>query len=423
MPVLPIAPSMPPKHTKRQRELASAMLHPYVLHEVLVHLPPSNLAPLLRVNSDFYAAGSRVLYESISYFPDRRGPTALEGIQDEEEDIVEPLTGFVRSRPNLKKAVLCHVKKLHIGYHHHNASATAATSSASSPTPSPSLSASSSATGLISPCGLEGCLTPSLATSPSGYATPHPLLSPSSAPVPIPNDPIHMPGLQSLHISGERFCTHKQCPYLSTTTPSSITVVRIDLFSGSPRWKNPFQLPTPHTPSRAIYLCQSPFFLRKRSMQGLSPSTSRVPTSIFIFALRDHEVEWRDTARRMSDPDAHAALVHHLSTLAMAPSEKILVVGTELVACHLRPDPVLLSTRPEDICGAFFDAVADEVRGRWEEESMGGDVEEQLAKVSFMSLREYAAKEHREAEVSRKTIDQWSNCFEQVVASSGLVSS
>jgi hypothetical protein len=197
-------------------------------------------------------------------------------------------------------------------------------------------------------------------------------------------------------------------------------VKKIDLFSGSPRWTNPFRLPCAETTSRAVYLVQSPFFLKAHKWQGLSLESQRVETSVFIFALREYEVEWRDTARRMSDADPHAALVEHLATICLVTRGRTEIVGLELVAPHLRPSEWLSSAYPEDVVASFELAVHGRVKGRWTDAGCPGEVEDVLERCRFLSMREYAASGCREEEVERVVLERWAGCWEQNVACSGI---
>jgi hypothetical protein len=197
-------------------------------------------------------------------------------------------------------------------------------------------------------------------------------------------------------------------------------VKKIDLFSGSPRWINPFQLPCADTTTRAVYLVQSPFFLKAHKWQGLSLESQQVETSVFIFALREYEVEWRDTARRMSDSDAHAALVEHLASICLMARRSTEIVGLELVAPHLRPSEWLSSAHPEDVVASFEEVVHRRVKGRWMDVGCPGDVKDVLDQCRFVSMREYAASGCREEEVDKALLERWAGCWEQNVACSGL---
>jgi len=332
----------------------------------------------MRVSQAFNYTAAPILYRTISYFPDRSGPTSLDGVDANPYDLGGP--SFV---PLSKKAVLRYTKNLSIGYHHHGSS-----------------------------------VSPPAATCDSHVSTvPSALLSSS-----VKINPLPLPNLDTLHVAGERFCTRRSCPYLSTATPKTVVVDKIDLFSGSPRWTSPFRLPCASTADRVVYLVQSPFFLRRDKWQGLAVESQRVRSSTFIFALREYETEWRDTATRMSDEDAHGALVWHLSTICLMGQgdEKVMMVGLEMVAPHLRPDMSLSSKCPKDVVLAFQAAVSRCVRRRWVDEGVDENVEARLQKCRFMTIREYAAREAREVEVKRELLDKWADCWEHVVASSGL---
>lgn len=350
---------------------SSQLLHPDLLRQILLHLPLTQLAQCMRVSKSFYSVTSPVLYRTISYFPDRKGPTPLDGM---DAIVDRKLAVDVEYDPLAKLAVLRYTKYLHMGYHHHNA---------------PSLVPSS--TSSIASSRLTGA-------------------------------PLHLPTLEVLHVQGERYCTRRSCPHLVTAKPKSVVVVKIDLFSGSPRWANPFLLACAETADRAVYLVQSPFFFRRSKWQGLDTVSQGVKTSIFILALREYEVEWRDTARKMSDEDAHGALVWHLSSLCMMAQEggEVVLVGLELVAAHLRPDIWLSSAHPEDVVASFEAVVSRRVRKRWGEEGRCGDVEEQLARCRFTSMGEYRRKEARRQEVKLELLDKWASCWEHAVAASGI---
>lgn len=171
-------------------------------------------------------------------------------------------------------------------------------------------------------------------------------------------------------------------------------------------------------------------------MQGLDGVSCGVGSSTFIFALREYEVEWRDTARRMSDSDPHSALVGQLVTLltdCTGPTThdepkgsgrgEVLVVGLELVASHLRPTLDIPSAYPEDLVSMFEEVIHQAAIRRWAESGIAevDDIEERLKRCRFMSMREYVAKELRDDELDRTKLDGWASCFEHVVASSGII--
>lgn len=169
-------------------------------------------------------------------------------------------------------------------------------------------------------------------------------------------------------------------------------------------------------------------------MQGLDAVSFGVERSTFIFALREYEVEWRDTARRMSDSDPHSALVGHLVTLLLGclvarsgvdgggRRSEVLFVGLELVAAHLRPKADLPSTRSEDLVQQFEDVVLESARQQWGISGLEGEMEfeEGLSRCRFMSTREYIAKEMKDDELDRDKLETWANCWEHAVASSGV---
>ena len=158
-------------------------------------------------------------------------------------------------------------------------------------------------------------------------------------------------------------------------------------------------------------------------MQGLDDRSKTIRKQTFIFALREYESEWRDTARRMSDKDPDLVLVDHLAELCSSPVEEINIVGLELVAPHLRVVEELSSAYPEDIVSNFEYAVGAMVRGKWAERgssmSSGRSVEDQLKRCRFWTLREYASGA-LPVGLDRDLIDRWAASFEHVVASSGI---
>lgn len=357
IPSIPLPERVDPLHSSCRK-----LLHPDLLHHILVYLPLASLAPASRVSRLFSDSVGPVLYRSISYYPDRKGHTALEGLDD--------IAGDDSAHCSRKQDLMRYVRHLHLGYHHHE----------------------------------------------------HPHApTPTSDHLPHRSTPLSLSAnLRTLHVAGERYCTRRSCPFLADARPKTVVVKKIDLFSGSPRWINPFRLPCAETTTRAVYLVQSPFFLKANKWQGLSLESQQAETSVFIFALREYEVEWRDTARRMSDRDAHAALVEHLASICLMARRRTEIVGLELVAPHLRPSEWLSSAYPEDVVASFEEVVHRRVKARWTEAGCPGDVEDLLDRCCFVSMREYAAKGCREEEVDKALLERWAGCWEQNVACSGI---
>lgn len=100
--------------------LLPQLMHPFILRQILLQFPTSNLRTVMRINREMYDAAAPLLYRHLRYFT---------GTCTGDEDRIDPFVGvfipdgrITRSRAgdpcgNLKRRLLGYTEHLQIGFH------------------------------------------------------------------------------------------------------------------------------------------------------------------------------------------------------------------------------------------------------------------------------------------------------------------